>query len=119
MLFSTCLFGVGTVNISGQVTDIYKNPLPGANILIQNTAIGGVTDINGVYNISVPTKISDNTSLIKTAFIGYKSKTDSIRFNGNDNILINIELIQDVLGMDAVVVTGLGEKKIKKTRGFN
>ena len=49
---------------------MYKNPLPGANILIQNTAIGGVTDINGVYNISVPTKIiSDNTSLIKTSFI--------------------------------------------------
>jgi len=118
MLFSTCLFGVSIVNISGQVTDMYKNPLPGANILIQNTAIGGVTDINGVYNISVPTKIiSNNTSLIKTSFIGYKSKTDSIRFNGNDNILINIELIQDVLGMDAVVVTGLGGKEDKKKLG--
>ena len=109
ILFSAYLYGVSVVNISGTVTDIYKNPLPGANVLIQNTVFGGVTDLNGAYNISVSTKtISDNSAIIKTSFIGYKSKSDTIRYRGNDNILINIELVQDVLGLDAVVVTGLG-----------
>ena len=56
ILFSAYLYGVGVANISGTVTDIYKNPLPGANVLIQNTVFGGVTDLNGVYNISVSTK---------------------------------------------------------------
>ena len=56
ILFSAYLSGVGVVNISGTVTDIYKNPLLGANVLIQNTVFGGVTDLNGVYNISVSTK---------------------------------------------------------------
>ena len=54
ILFSAYLYGVGVVNISGTVTDIYKNPLPGANVLIQNTVFGGVTDLNGCLLYTSP-----------------------------------------------------------------
>src|SRR5690606_19266618 len=40
--------------ITGRVTDENSEGLPGVNILLKNTTIGTVTDIDGNYRISVP-----------------------------------------------------------------
>ena len=40
--------------ISGTVTDENGDGLPGVNVLVKNTTIGTVTDIEGNYSISTP-----------------------------------------------------------------
>ena len=112
------LVAIDAVTISGSIVDISGNPLPGSNVLITNTSYGGAADINGFYSISVPTSVvSDNSTRIKASFIGYRSTTDSVTFSGKKDIDINFVLLQDVLGLETVVVTGLGGVEEKKKLG--
>src|SRR5210317_1687388 len=66
-LFSSALAWSQTV--SGRVTDSDNNPLPGANVYIQNTFSGGSTDTNGVFSFSY--EEGDSLNLI-IEFIGYE-----------------------------------------------
>ena len=95
-----------------------QNPLPGSNVLLVNTTYGGAADVDGFYSLVVPVDfIANNTALIKASFIGYRSGTDTIRFTGQKEIKIDFVLSQDVLGLEAVVVTGLGGLEEKKKLG--
>ena len=106
------------VTISGSILDISGNPLPGSNVLLINTSYGGAADINGLYTITAPTSlVSDNSANMKASFIGYRSTTNSVVFSGEKNIVVNFVLSQDVLGMEEVVVTGLGGVEEKKKLG--
>ena len=40
--------------MTGLVTSEDLGPLPGVNIVIQGSAQGAVTDVNGTYSINVP-----------------------------------------------------------------
>ena len=85
------------------------NPLAGSNVLLINTLYGGAADTEGLYSITVPANlISDNNADIRASFIGFRSITNPIIFSGKKDIVVNFVLPQDVLGMEAVVVTGLG-----------
>jgi hypothetical protein len=59
--------------ISGKVTDQEtKEPLVGANIVLEGTVFGSATDIDGGFNIlNVPA----GTYSIKTSYIGYQTQT--------------------------------------------
>ncbi|MEM9674795.1 MAG: carboxypeptidase-like regulatory domain-containing protein, partial [Bacteroidota bacterium] len=41
-------------NVSGTVTDEANEPLPGVNVLVKNTTVGTVTDIDGNYQLTAP-----------------------------------------------------------------
>lgn len=47
------------VRVTGMVTDKDKNPLPGVTIVVANVAnpSGAVTDVDGLFQITVPAKI--------------------------------------------------------------
>ena len=105
----TTLVGFDTVTISGTIVDGSENPLPGANIILINTPYGGVADPQGFYSITVPTNtVSDNKATIGASFIGFRSTVDSVLFSGQKETVVNLVLVQDVLGLETVVVTGLG-----------
>tara|TARA_B100000700_G_scaffold329024_2_gene448933 strand:+ start:8898 stop:12179 length:3282 start_codon:yes stop_codon:yes gene_type:complete len=91
--------------ITGTVTGANNgDPLPGANVTIANTNYGGATDINGNYSFSAPA--SGETVKLTVRFIGYYSQTTNVVLNSG-NITQDFVLNEDVLEMDAVVVTGL------------
>ena len=48
------------VRVTGMVTDKDKNPLPGVTIVVANVAnpSGAVTDVDGLFQITVPAKNS-------------------------------------------------------------
>ena len=52
----------------GVVTDKDKIPLPGVNIVIQNTSTGVVTDVNGKFTIE-----ADIGKIIIVSYMGYKT----------------------------------------------
>ena len=114
----TALFGFDVVTISGTVVDGSSSPLPGANVMLVNTPHGGVTDLEGFYSIEVPThNVSDNKAMIRASFIGFRSAVDSVLFLGEKETTVNFILVRDVLGLETVVVTGLGGLEEKKKLG--
>ncbi len=90
-----------TVHITGTVTSSEdKQPLAGATVIVKGTAAGALTDASGKYSLDVPS----NTQTIVVSFVGYKSM--EIAVAGRN--MIDIELQSEALGLEEVVVTGVG-----------
>ena len=90
--------------VSGKVTDASTGQaMPGVNIQVKGTTIGAITDVDGIYTISVTEK---NVTLI-FSFIGYV--TQEIQLAGKTTI--DAALIGEVTGLDEVVVVGYGTQK--------
>jgi TonB-dependent starch-binding outer membrane protein SusC len=87
--------------IMGKVSDAETGePLPGVNINIEGQAIGTVSDINGIYSISV-NSIND---VLLFSFVGYKNGKITVL----DKNKIDVLLQPDVKKLDEVIVIGYG-----------
>ncbi len=96
--------------VSGVVTDLSGEPVPGVSVVIKGTNKGTVTDIKGTYSLSnIP-----EDAILQVSFIGMKSQTIPV---GSKSV-INIVLSTDNQSIDEVVVTALGMKREKKALGF-
>ncbi|MBX2841867.1 MAG: TonB-dependent receptor [Flammeovirgaceae bacterium] len=101
-----CLLSVSAnaqTTISGKVVDDTDFPLPGVSVLIKGSTQGTVTDVNGDYQLNVP---SDETVLVYS-FIGMQAQEIPV---GNQSV-INVELLPDALEINEVVVVGYGTQK--------
>lgn len=76
--------------------------LPYVNIYLKNTKLGSSTDENGVYEIK---NIPNGNYKVIISSIGYKTKSVTITFKGNERIIKNFTLISDN-SLDEVVVSG-------------
>jgi TonB-linked SusC/RagA family outer membrane protein len=97
-------------NISGRVTDTNSNPIPFANILAVGTQVGGTTDENGNYNITVPAKAVS----LEFSVLGYTTQTVSIESRS----VVNIQLQESSEQLNEVVLTALGLKRETKELGY-
>lgn len=95
--------------VTGVVTDSKTGEaLPGVNVVIQGTTIGTITDIEGKYSLDIQTQ----GSVLTFSFLGYVSQ--AIAF-ANQSV-INVSLIEEIRGLDEVVVIGYGtQKKVNLT----
>ena len=85
-------------------------PLPGVTILVQNTNVGTVSDIDGNYTISVP----EGRDVLVFSFIGFKEQQVQI---GNQST-VNVAMESDTEQLSEVVVTAFGIEQDKKTLGY-
>jgi len=93
--------------ITGVVIDsLTREPMVGANIIIDGSVLGGATDIDGKFRIN---NIPVGNQLIKCSYLGYKSKIIPISIVSNRLILLDFTLLSDVILSDDVVVTGMLE----------
>ncbi|MCC5929492.1 MAG: SusC/RagA family TonB-linked outer membrane protein [Cyclobacteriaceae bacterium] len=76
--------------------------LPGVNVVVEGTATGTVTDMNGNYRISAP-----GDAVLIFSSVGYISE----RINVQNRSVINFTLLPDITTLDEMVVIGYGEKK--------
>ncbi|MCB0689446.1 MAG: TonB-dependent receptor plug domain-containing protein, partial [Saprospiraceae bacterium] len=98
------------INVSGQVVSASDGlGLPGATVLIKGTVDGTVTDIDGNYQLAVPSK---ETVLI-ISFTGMTTQEIVV----GDQSVINIEMESDIVGLSEVVVTGYGVQKKSNLSG--
>ncbi len=96
--------------ISGTVTDeATGEPLIGASILAKGTTTGTVSDFDGTFSLDVP----EGVSTLVVSYTGFTSQEIAL---GASNV-VDIALAEGV-GLDEVVVTGLGIKKDKKALGY-
>lgn len=89
--------------VSGVVTDVNGQPLPGVNILVKGTTIGTQTDFDGNYSINIP----DGSNILVFSYIGFTTKEVSI----NGQATINVIMIEDTTTLDEVVIVGYGSVK--------
>jgi len=87
--------------ITGTVVDEQGLPLPGVNVLVENTTIGIGTDFNGNFKINVPM----DAKVLVFSFVGFISqKVNIVNLHHQDEIHIILKENQNIL--DEVVVTG-------------
>lgn len=96
-------------SISGRVLDERGEPAIGANIVVQGTTIGTITDLDGKFQINVP---ADNNTLLVT-YIGYERQTVSVANLRS----VTITLVPESKGLDEVVVIGYGTVKKRDLTG--
>lgn len=89
--------------IKGKVTDELTNePIPFANIVIQNTTTGTITDIDGNYTLS---DLKPGLYNLQVSFLGYETKTlFEIEAYANKVTQLNISLAQSSESLDEVVI---------------
>tara|TARA_Y100000589_G_C27187449_1_gene643296 strand:- start:1015 stop:3270 length:2256 start_codon:yes stop_codon:yes gene_type:complete len=98
--FLQVLAAQNTYSISGKVTN-ENLPLPYANIILDSTTKGAVTDENGKFII---TNVSQGTYNIAVSFTGFTTQKKRIAISNSD-VVINFELNQSD-ALDKVIVTG-------------
>ena len=95
-----------TGKLVGVVIDkISREPLVGANILVNETNFGTATDLEGRYFVL---KIPPQTYSVTFSMIGYKDVlVKDVRIQVDLTTTLNAELEEGVIGMDAVEGTAL------------
>jgi outer membrane receptor protein involved in Fe transport len=107
LVFSTVVaFGQGS--ISGQVKDNLGMPLPGVNLVIENSSNGASTDFDGNYTVS---NLKNGSVTLVASFLGYKTQKKQILVSGD--IKFDFVMQEDATQLDDVVVTGVINPKSK------
>ncbi len=99
------LFGSGALysqTVSGQLLDEAGLPLIGANVSVQGTDIGTITDVDG--NFSIAAKEGD---VLEVSYLGYQT----MQYTVADGSPISIAMLPDSQTLDEVVVIGYGKQK--------
>ncbi len=88
--------------IRGKVTDkTSKMPLVGANVVVEGTGLGSMTDKNGEFEISAPA----GNYIVSVSYIGYEIQKKAVDLN-EGNVNLNFPLKPTVIPGQEVVVTG-------------
>jgi len=98
-----------TIGVSGTVTDDKGQTLIGVTVKIKNTKIGGMSDANGKFKITVP----DKNAVLVFAYIGYT--TQEIPLNGQTVLTVKLKDYNNDL--QEIVVTGYGSQRRESITG--
>lgn len=89
--------------ITGTVTDITGVPLPGVAVMIKNSTVGTITDIDGNFSLIA----TEGAETIVFSFMGFKTQELSIAGKN----FFKVSMQDDAITMDEVVVVGYGTQK--------
>ncbi len=89
--------------ITGQVTDREtKEPLIGANVILEGTALGASTDVNGNYSIL---NVSAGSYNLRTTYVGYQPTTiSSVSVVSGLTRELNVQLASTAVQLNAVEI---------------
>ncbi len=76
--------------------------LQGVTVTAKPSGKGTITDESGKYKLS----LAAGTYMLSFSSTGYKTQTSTITVNNGDNKTIDIELTEDVRGLEDVVIVG-------------
>lgn len=97
--------------VTGKVTTADDGlGIPGVSVSVKGTSTGTITDVNGIYKLSV----SENSMLV-FSFVGMKT----VEVSAAGKTTIDVVLESDVKSVDEVVVTALGIKRDTRALGYS
>jgi TonB-linked outer membrane protein, SusC/RagA family len=94
--------------VTGTVTDNDGEPLTGVSVVQKGTTNGNTTDLDGKFDISVP-----SGATLSFSYIGYVSQDVIV---GSQNV-IDVRLAEDTQVLEEVVVVGYGVQKKSSVTG--
>lgn len=89
--------------VSGKITDENGQALPGVTVVVKGTTNGVITDIDGKYTL---TNVPENAVLV-FSFVGMISQ----EISRAGQLVINVTLQADTIGIEEVVAIGYGVQK--------
>jgi TonB-linked SusC/RagA family outer membrane protein len=91
--------------VEGLIVDrATKRPLPGVQVFIEGTRIGGLTSSAGRYRIA---NVPAGNVTVSAVMIGYsKAQRASVAVTAARPATVNFEMAEAALALDAIVVTG-------------
>lgn len=89
------------INVSGKVMGSDDAPVIGANVYLDGSSVGTITDIDGSYSINVP----DEGGTLIISYLGYSSQRIDVS-PGSSNMTYDVRMSEDAMAFDEVVVTG-------------
>ncbi|MGD0340461.1 MAG: TonB-dependent receptor [Bacteroidales bacterium] len=96
--------------ITGTVRDANTGQaMPGVNVVIEGTAIGTITGMDGKYTLDQPAK----NAVVAFSFVGYV--TQKITYTGQP--VIDVKITPEVTAMEEVVVVGYGTQSKRTLTG--
>jgi len=96
-------------SVTGTVTAADDGqPLPGVNVVEKNTMNGSVTDLNGVFSITV----SPSASLV-FSYVGFVTEEIEV----GDRTQITVQMVTDIEQLEEIVVIGYTSVKRKDLTG--
>ena len=98
----------GKKHVTGVVKDATGYPVPGATVMIPNTNVGTITNVDGSYSIDVPA----GTTQLEVVCMGYATVNLVL---GSESVY-DVVLKDDTLALEEIVVVGYGtQKKVNLT----
>lgn len=88
--------------ISGTVTDIQGQALPGVSVKLTGTKTGTVTDLKGAFSLN-----AEGKGTLEFSFLGFETQT--VVFSGSQPLTVKLQ--QATANVDEVVVVGASMKK--------
>lgn len=95
-------------NITGTVLDTQREPVIGATVAVKGTTLGTMTDVDGKFKLSVPSK-----GTLVVSYIGYTTQELEITEKSNYEIVMS----EGALNLEEVVVVGYGTMRKKDLTG--
>ncbi len=89
--------------ITGKVLDSDGEAIIGATVLIKGQKVGVITDINGIYKITIP----NNKAILLVSFIGYQKQEIEVK----DKEFITIRLQKEDQNLEEIMVVAYGTQK--------
>ena len=105
--FVTLLFLAGidavaqSIQMKGKITDTTGEPVIGANVVVEGTTTGVISDIDGNFSVE-----ANRGATLRISFIGYQPQ--EVKATG---AFLNVVLESDTELLDEVVVVGYGSQK--------
>ncbi|SHI53753.1 TonB-linked outer membrane protein, SusC/RagA family [Tangfeifania diversioriginum] len=90
-------------SVTGVVTDVSGQPLPGVTVVVVGTTTGTVTNSDGEFSLTLP----EDAETLQFSFVGMQTQEVPI---GN-RTTFTVVMEEETIGMDEVIVVGYGTQK--------
>ncbi len=91
-----------SIHISGTVTDEWRNPLPAANVFVEGTIDGSISDDEGNFSFQIDAK---SAFTVVCVYVGYREWRQELDYVPGRDQTLEIVLVQEAVLGEQVLVT--------------
>jgi len=102
-----------TGKVTGRIFDSQtRQPIPGVNLMLENTSLGTVSDVDGRFTIL---NIPAGTYTLKASILGYATmRTENVRVSMDLTTTVNFNMVSQVLQVSDVITVVAQRPMIQK-----
>ena len=95
--------------VSGTITDDNNEPLIGANVIVQGTTVGTITDFDGNFSLEVP----DDAKVLEVSYTGYSTQEIELGTETRFDVILSEGIL-----LEEAVVVAQGIQKSRRALGY-